>query len=241
MFLSEQLEATGLWLFRWRSYLPVLLLALVVGSLMVYRPALDAGRFDHAWEILCLGIGFLGLGVRAYTVGHVPPGTSGRITGSQVAKELNTTGSYSLARHPLYFGNLLMWMGPALYPRLWWLTVIVALVFWLYYERIMLAEEAYLNEQFGVGFVAWAQRTPAFWPRPSLRRPPSLRLSVRRALRREMSGFFGLVVTMTLLELVADFAEEGHIVIDPGWSVFRCRTGGVPGAEVSEAVHGRAG
>ena len=49
--------------------------------------------------------------MRFYTVGTTPKETSGRNTNQQVAAVLNSTGMYSMLRHPLYLGNYLIWVG----------------------------------------------------------------------------------------------------------------------------------
>ena len=100
------------------------------------------------------------LAIRAYTIGHTPKGTSGRNTKKQVANALNTTGAYSLVRNPLYLGIFFMGLGVALFAHLWWLTLIYVLAFWLYYERVIFAEEAYLRDKFGAEYLSWADRTP---------------------------------------------------------------------------------
>ena len=51
--------------------------------------------------------------IRIYTVGTTPAGTSGRNRDKQIAEKLNKTGVYSIIRHPLYLGNLLIWLGVA--------------------------------------------------------------------------------------------------------------------------------
>jgi hypothetical protein len=71
---------------------------------------------------------------------------------------------YSVVRHPLYLGNYFQWLGVAMLPRNPWVAVTVSLVFWIYYERIMFAEEEYLRRSFGSEFEEWAARTPAFIP-----------------------------------------------------------------------------
>ena len=98
------------------------------------------------------------------TVGYVPRGTSGRNTRKQVAEVLNTTGMYSVVRHPLYVGNFIMWLGISLFFHLWWFTLLIALIFWVYYEKIMYAEEAFLEEKFGEQFLALGRKNPAFYP-----------------------------------------------------------------------------
>jgi protein-S-isoprenylcysteine O-methyltransferase Ste14 len=42
-----------------------------------------------------------------------------------------------------------MFLGVTLFVRLQWVSVIYGLVFWLYYERIILAEEVFLKEIHG--------------------------------------------------------------------------------------------
>ena len=66
---------------------------------------------NEAWQMLCISVSFLGLFIRIVTVGRAPIGTSGRNTREQVANTLNTTGIYSLVRHPLYLGNYLVFLG----------------------------------------------------------------------------------------------------------------------------------
>ena len=215
MALREEMEATGNWLFRWRSYLPLALIGLLLVGLQA-TPQRDRDM-HRAWTLACFGVSMLGLGVRAITVGYTPKGTSGRNTRGQKALQLNTTGVYSIVRNPLYLGNFLMWLGFALYCQLWWQVVIFALIFWLYYERIIFAEEEFLRRTFGETFETWAARTPAFLPRYSQWKPAGLPFSLRNVLKREYSGLFGVVVIFGLLELRQHWMAEGRIALDPVW------------------------
>ena len=102
------------------------------------------------WGLFCLAVALVGLGVRAFTVGCVPERTSGRNTKEgHVANRLNVAGMYSIVRHPLYLGNFIIWIGVAMYCAVWWLVAIVALLFCVYYERIIFAEEEFLRYRFG--------------------------------------------------------------------------------------------
>lgn len=218
MPLREEMESAGHWLFRWRSYLPLVLLALVL--VVVWTgPDAHARPWYPAWLAFCLAVGVAGLVVRALTVAYVPAGTSGRQTNGQVAEDLNTGGLYSLVRHPLYVGNFLMWLGPALYPANGWLAAVVVLVFWLYYERIMFAEEEYLRRSYGQQYEQWARHTPAFVPRLHGWQPPALPFSFRTVLRRELSSFFGLVAVFTVVELVNNTAHRRPPLSRP-WLIF---------------------
>ena len=220
MRLRERFVREGHWLFRRRGYLTLLLFPMVLVALRsLHYPEAERGA-DLWWEALCLTLSLAGLVVRAATVGCSPRGTSGRNRHAQVAASLNTSGMYSVVRHPLYVGNYLMWMGVVALPRVWWLPVMVSLAFWLYYERIMLAEEEFLSERFGEEFTRWAERTPAFIPRPTLWRRSACRFSLRLVLQREYSGLFLLVLTFWAVELAGDFLLTGHLVFDPVWNGF---------------------
>ncbi len=99
------------------------------------------------------------------TVGFAPKNTSGRNTAAgQMADELNVTGIYSIVRHPLYVGNFFMWLGPVLFLRSVWFTIVFCLVYWLYYERIMFAEEQFLRRKFGDAYDKWSEKVKAFIP-----------------------------------------------------------------------------
>lgn len=217
MALRDELPREGAWLFRWRSYLPLLLLSVVLFQMKDFDYIGRSHRLDLAWDLFCLAVSLLGLGIRALTIGYTPRGTSGRNTRGQVADVLNTTGMYAVVRHPLYLGNFFMWLGVALFPHNIALVLLSVLAFWLYYERIMFAEEAFLQGKFGAAFQEWAARTPAFIP--DLRRweTPDLSFSLRNVLRREYSGLLAVVAIFTLLEVLGDRVVEGTWTIDPIW------------------------
>jgi len=77
----------------------------------------------------------------------VPKNTSGR-TNSLIAERLNTTGMYSIVRHPLYLGNFLIVFGIVLFIQVLWFGIIVLAGYWFYYERIIFAEEEFLRKRF---------------------------------------------------------------------------------------------
>lgn len=227
MLLSERLRTQGSFLFRWRSYLPLALVPLAVIAIR------DSGYFvtffgewgEESWEVFCLAISLSGLCVRALTIGFAPRGTSGRNTREQRAAVLNTSGPYSVARNPLYLGNYLMLLGFVLALKVWWFILLACLVFAIYYERIILAEEAFLQRRFGKAYVDWAAATPAFIPNFRLWRRPALPFSFRTVLRREYNGFFLIVAFFTVNEAIYDLlvtGEDGNewLATEYGWIVF---------------------
>jgi len=217
MALREDFEQAGNWLFKRRSFLPLLLLPLFYTALGSFGYPGGSHELDLIWEAACLAVSLTGFSLRIATVGFAPPGTSGRNRHEQHARSLNTTGTYSLVRHPLYLGNYLMWLGASAVPRAWWLPVLVTLAFTLYYERIMFAEEEFLRREFGMAFTEWAASTPAIVPRRLSWTPPGRPFSLRYVLRQEYSGLFALVAVYTLLELGGDLASTGRLEVDPIW------------------------
>lgn len=187
-------------------------------SLQYFEPLTNKFA-DAAWELFCLAVSYLGLAIRIFTVGHTPSGTSGRNVRGQVAQTLNTTGIYSIIRHPLYLGNFLMWFGVSLFPMLWWLSALCALMFWVYYERIMFAEEAYLREKFGEDFVRWAEKTPAFIPSLKNYVKPMYPFSWKKVLRKEYNGFFAAALCLFVMEMTGDYFSGSRISIDAMWAI----------------------
>src|SRR5262245_2099490 len=96
MRLASQLTRSGDMLFRYRSWMPLLLLPLFVGPLTQARYPLDSHALDLAWEASCFLLAMGGFAIRVVTVGSAPRGTSGRNTRAQKARSLNTTGAYSV-------------------------------------------------------------------------------------------------------------------------------------------------
>ena len=127
MALRNELEKTGFWLFRYRSFLPFAGLPVFVVCMLSYSYLGQSHQITEWWQIFCLLVSLSGLGVRIISVGHAPRGTSGRNTHEQVADSLSTTGMYSIVRHPLYLGNYLMLIGFVLLAALFVLTSLFGL------------------------------------------------------------------------------------------------------------------
>jgi len=218
MPLREELERSGNWLFRWRSYIPIVLFVPMALAMRQFDYPQHEHALQECWAFICLGISLAGLGIRALTIGYTPKGTSGRNTHQgQIAEVLNTTGIYSVVRNPLYLGNYVIWLGISLFALTWWLTVIFTLCFWIYYERIIFAEEEYLRRKFGDDYVRWAEQTPVFFPRWTQWRRSALSFSWRTVLRREYSGLFAIVSCFFLLEVSEHLAVEHRLEFEPHW------------------------
>jgi len=216
MALVHELENSGNWLFKRRSWLPLFFVA--GGLLMMFLGNRQAIIFDLRDEMIFLGVSVLGEIIRIVTVGFAPRNTSGRNTAAgQVADEINTTGIYSIVRHPLYVGNFLMWLGPVLFLRSVWFTVVFGLVYWLYYERIMFAEEQFLRRKFGEAYDKWSGKVKAFIPFRVKFVRPKLGFSVRNVLKREYNSFVNIFLIFTILDLFRNFILSGRIFMTGIW------------------------
>ncbi len=113
-----------------------------------------------SWEYFCLGVSFLGLFVRVMTVAFVPRHTSGRNTKRQIAEDLNTSGIYSIVRHPLYLGNFLIGLGISLV-RCVVATGDLQSCILAVLRTDHVCREAFLRQKFGDVYRRWAaQRRP---------------------------------------------------------------------------------
>ena len=214
MSLVHELEKSGNWLFRRRSWLPATILvpAAVYILFIANRSVI---YFNYTWEIACILVSVAGELLRSYTVGYVPRNTSGRNVIEQLADELNTKGIYSVVRHPLYIGNFLMWLGPVMFLRsVWWVLVFI-LAYWLYYERIIFAEEQYLRRKFGETYDTWAFRVRAVIP--SFRRymKAELPFSLRNVLKREYNSIANMFIVFALLDFLRNISVTGRFYLEP--------------------------
>lgn len=193
MALMEDFRKQGDFLFRYRSFFPIPLFAFGFGIHIFMQLQTQGQITPEYYFAICFGVSFIGLIIRSLVIGYVPKNTSGRNTKDQIANVLNTTGMYSIVRHPLYVGNFLMWLGIAMITAHLWFIFIFLLAYWLYYERIMYAEEAFLRDKFGVDYLNWASALPAFIPSFGRWKSPKEFFSFKNVLRREYTGLFNLV------------------------------------------------
>lgn len=216
MALVHEFEKSGNWLFKRRSWLPVFII--IAGIAMMYLGNRQAIIFDQRNELIFLGVSLLGEIIRILTVGFTPKNTSGRNTvNGQIADELNVTGIYSVLRHPLYLGNFFMWLGPVLFLRSIGVVLVFTLIYWLYYERIMFAEEQFLRRKFGDIYDKWSENVKAFIPYSFKFIPARLPFSVRNVLMREYNSFVNIFVIFTLLDLFRNYFLSGRIYLTQMW------------------------
>jgi protein-S-isoprenylcysteine O-methyltransferase Ste14 len=206
MALVHSFEKSGNVLFRYRGQIPVILF---IAAIPVVRYSgfgfVSSEKAYWISLITCILVSVLGFIVRAYTIGTTPRGTSGRNTKEQVAEVLNSTGIYSVVRHPLYLGNYLMWIGIVGFTFNVWFVICVSLAYWLYYERIMFAEERFLERKFGQDYIDWSNGRPAFFPNFKLWKATNISFSIKAVLRREYSGILATVLAYCFIEILRHY------------------------------------
>jgi len=229
MALQEEFEKQGVWLFKYRGTLPVLILliGLAVYLYSVLNPEtfiIQDSQIKSYYLIFCIAVSLFGQYIRAYTVGHTPKNTSGRNTEKQLADSLNTTGIYSTVRHPLYVGNFFMWFGPALLTENIWFNIAFILFYWVYYERIMFAEEQFLRRKFGETYLKWAEKTPAFIPSFKNFVKPNLPYSWKKVLKKEKNGFAAIFIIFAAFDIAGELLKgskdfNNYLLIAAGISI----------------------
>lgn len=210
--ITEELSNTGDALFRWRSYMPLVLVPLFATSVLDGR-----APTPFAWELFCFVVAVCGLLLRVLVIGTAPPGTSARGTRRPSAESLSTLGAYSIVRHPLYLANTLVMVGCALLSGTWYLPVIVLLLSFIYHERIAAREEAFLLHAFGERFLSWAYEVPAMIPSLRKYQPSGVPFQLRKVFLQESHGLSAIGTAFLVLDTVEDSLRSGFFQVDTRW------------------------
>jgi protein-S-isoprenylcysteine O-methyltransferase Ste14 len=196
MALLETFEKQGQFLFRWRGHIPIIFIFLAIPVLYFEMDYFNriTNEINTLLFVIALVFAFLGHFFRALTVGKRHLQSSGRNRSHQVAAQLNTTDMYSITRHPLYFGNFLIWLALVIYLGHLWFGVLVLLSYLWYYEKIMFTEENFLRNKFGQTYLDWSKNVPTFFPKFLNYKSSGKYWSWRIAAKNEYPG---LISTMT--------------------------------------------
>lgn len=213
MSLVHELEKSGNWLFRRRNWLPVIIIALASGYLFIANRSVI--YFSLTWELICIAISLTGEVIRSYTLGHLSGNLPSRSVIDQLSDELNTSGVYSVLRHPVYVGNFFVGLGPILFLRSVWCAIIYFLLFWVCYERIIFAEEQFLRRKFGETYDIWAFRVRAVIPGFRHYTKSTMAFSFRKVLKREYNRAANLFIVFAVLDIMRNLAVTGKVYIEP--------------------------
>ena len=201
------MPALGGWLFRWRDYTPLPLLALFLAF---------ARREPRMFVAGCCTM-VVGEAVRFWCQRYI--GGASRTRGYSPGAELVNGGPYSMVRNPLYVANLLLTLGTALLSGRPLFVVAAAAVFLAQYIPIVRWEESRLTAQFGDAYTQYQAAVPRWVPRsrprPDAPGASAEKPSVGRVIQIERRSLLALVV------VVAAFAVRVSLagVTDPAFGV----------------------
>ncbi|MGQ9649627.1 MAG: methyltransferase family protein [Phycisphaerae bacterium] len=146
----------------------------------------------------------LGLGIRMWSILFI---------GGRKSRELVTEGPYSLCRHPLYVGTLLLSLGAALsFENL--IMLVTGILFIVPIHAVIARlEEQRLAELFGDRYAEYARRVPRFLPRFSAyRSKPDVLVSVR-AIRRAAMDAMAIMLIPLFEDLLETLRTQGLVPV----------------------------
>jgi protein-S-isoprenylcysteine O-methyltransferase Ste14 len=216
MTTQNRSEKLGNQFFKYRGQIPAFIFLIAFILMHIYpETEIWLNSTNTYLALLLVVIGHL---VRALAVGKRAAHTSGRNRDEQVAEALNSTGIYSMVRHPLYLGNITTYMGWVVFTGIWWLIPIMLLVFLFYYRFIIYAEEQFLTRKFGQDYLDWKSATPlllpAFWKFKANSQP----FSFKTVLENEYSGIAASMTTAWVLlafqwYVLGQFQEKSLLIL----------------------------
>lgn len=140
--------------FKYRSYTPLPLLLLMIFFINPTTASVLAG----------LAVAVCGEAIRLWAVSYA--GSETRVTSGVGGTYLVTQGPYAIVRNPLYWGNILIYLGMgimsnALFP---YLQIFAVLYFLFQYYCIILSEEDFLRSKFKDVFEKYFNNVGRFIP-----------------------------------------------------------------------------
>ncbi len=154
----------GNFFFKYRNWVFILFYAaLLIPSSPLFSKE-KFGSHYYLWPIVIgLIITFAGQLIRGFTIGLAYIVRGGK-SGKPYAEGLVTEGIFNHCRNPLYVGNILMLLGIGILANSLLYVVIMIPLFLFIYEAIVLAEEDFLKQKFGVTFENYCNKVNRWWP-----------------------------------------------------------------------------
>lgn len=142
--------------FAWRGAMGVVLLTPAALVTMFADPLVRYGSWLAVATDALAWVAFVaGAGLRFWATLYI---------GSRKSDEVVSDGPYSLCRHPLYLGSVLLVLSGALFLKSLVFAGAMAVLAWIYFTWTVPAEEEYLEARLGEPYRAYRQRVNRLWP-----------------------------------------------------------------------------
>ncbi len=142
---------------------------------------------------LGLAITTVGLSLRLWACGHL-----------KKEKELTTSGPYRYTRNPLYLGNVIIGIGVVIGSYSWWVILLFAIYFLVFYPVIILEEKGRMQNIFPYQYNPYSQKVPLFFPnfRPSWPKGPRKFSWQLFKKNKEPRALFGALIYWAILTVL---------------------------------------
>jgi protein-S-isoprenylcysteine O-methyltransferase Ste14 len=189
--------------FRWRGAVGVVLLAPAAIVTILASPTVKPDSWlDIAIDALAWVAFLAGAGLRFWATLYI---------GGRKSDFVVSEGPYSICRHPLYLGSVLLVLSGALFLKSLVFAAALALLATAYFMFTVPAEEEYLSARLGEPYREYCQRVNRLWPSFRHFQTParitvdvhSLYLEFARASRWLWLPLFGEII--------------GHLRAEPWW------------------------
>lgn len=172
----------------------IIIILLIVEDIMAKVIPYKINGFNNLLGISGALLALVGIFLRSWAAGIVRKG-----------KDLATTGPYSLTRHPLYVGSLLLAVGACVIIGNMEDTLVVLALAIIFYLPKIKGEELCLSERFGEKWKEYAKNTAMLFPKKFPPKMDSTWSFTQWSRNKEYYTFTGSLVVLTILELAHEY------------------------------------
>ncbi len=194
----------GNFFFKYRNRVFILLYAALFIPSWPLFSEMQFGASYYLWPVFTgLAVTCAGQLTRALTIGLAYIVRGGK-EGKPYAEDLVTGGIFAHCRNPLYTGNILMLLGVGIMANSLVYVAIMIPLFLFIYQAIVLAEEKFLREKFGMAFEGYCKKVNRWIPtlRGIGRTVRSMRFNWNRWIIREHTTLLVWLTGITMILLL---------------------------------------
>lgn len=208
------------WLYKYQIYF--LYFGLVVISILYVRTEMNPHLFiledtpyEIYYEMFAFFVSLIGFTLRFFTLAYNKERSlSIQEHPDREISEMNTTGIYSVMRHPFHVGNFLLCMGPVLWTGNYFFIALFFSAYWIFFTEIIELEEYFMEKKFGNTFTEWKSNTPAYFPKIRNFKKSDFKFKWKKILLKEIEILFLLMVVYISFEILGELIEDDKIELN---------------------------